>query len=271
MATVRPISEKKLEANRANAQKSTGPRTDEGKRASRMNAVSHGLLAQTVVITAGDYQEDEQAFAEVLEGLREDFTPVGVAEDLEVQTIARCYWRRMRAARYEDGAVRMRTGTLRETEEDRREDHFDWALRSGTTLERSSRGIQFLIDTLEEAKQRLVREGRGSVENHEALEKYFPDEFVPPHKDEKQMNEQQTMDKVDELLRQLCPLRDKVAAREELHLESKIGAAALPGPGAVDKLIRYETSNDRQLDRALQRLEAMQARRRKQEDARAEK
>jgi hypothetical protein len=40
-------------------------------------------------------------------------------------------------------------------------------------------------------------------------------------------------------------LREKVAAIQELNLDSKLRAAALPGPGAVDKLTRYETSNDR--------------------------
>ena len=38
------LSEKQLEANRANAQKSTGPKTEEGKRrAVPLNAVRHGL------------------------------------------------------------------------------------------------------------------------------------------------------------------------------------------------------------------------------------
>jgi len=41
----RPVSEKRLAANRANAQKSTGPRTAAGKGRSRFNAVKHGLTA----------------------------------------------------------------------------------------------------------------------------------------------------------------------------------------------------------------------------------
>jgi hypothetical protein len=41
----------------------------------------------------------------------------------------------------------------------------------------------------------------------------------------------------------------------------------LPDPPLVDKLIRYETSNDRELDRALHRLKVMQTRRRKQRRA----
>jgi hypothetical protein len=124
MTTVRSISEKQLEANRRNARQSTRPKTDAGKDASRLNAVTHGLLANAVVITAGDYQEDAQAFAQLLEGLCEQFTPVGVAEDLEVQTIALCYWRKNRAVRYEHGAIRRRTVDLRERETGRRENTF---------------------------------------------------------------------------------------------------------------------------------------------------
>jgi len=44
----RPISERRLQANRANAQRSTGPRTEAGKAASRRNALKHGILSRTV-------------------------------------------------------------------------------------------------------------------------------------------------------------------------------------------------------------------------------
>jgi hypothetical protein len=45
------ISAKQLAANQRNAQHSTGPRTDAGKRISRMNATTHGLTGQTVLKT----------------------------------------------------------------------------------------------------------------------------------------------------------------------------------------------------------------------------
>ncbi len=45
----RTVSERKLQANRANAKKSSGPRTPRGKAWSRRNAVKHGLSAKTVL------------------------------------------------------------------------------------------------------------------------------------------------------------------------------------------------------------------------------
>lgn len=40
-----PISERKLQANRANVQRSTGPRTEAGKTASSKNALKPGILS----------------------------------------------------------------------------------------------------------------------------------------------------------------------------------------------------------------------------------
>src|SRR4030081_3080518 len=43
-------TEKQFQANRQNAQKSTGPRTPEGHAAVRLNGVTHGLTAETIVL-----------------------------------------------------------------------------------------------------------------------------------------------------------------------------------------------------------------------------
>jgi hypothetical protein len=52
---------KQIEANRRNSLKSTGPKTDAGKQASRCNAVRHGLTAETVIGALED-AEDYKAF-----------------------------------------------------------------------------------------------------------------------------------------------------------------------------------------------------------------
>ena len=65
-------------ANRANAQHSTGPRTDAGKQASAANAVTTGLTAAKVFI-----RPDEQADFDVLrEGLSDELQPDGTVESL---------------------------------------------------------------------------------------------------------------------------------------------------------------------------------------------
>ena len=44
----RPISQRRLLANRANAKLSTGPRTEAGKAVSRRNALKHGILSRLI-------------------------------------------------------------------------------------------------------------------------------------------------------------------------------------------------------------------------------
>ena len=60
-------SEKKAEANRRNALKSTGPKTPEGKDAVRLNALKHGLLSEEILLPG----EDEEALRELGEHLRD--------------------------------------------------------------------------------------------------------------------------------------------------------------------------------------------------------
>jgi hypothetical protein len=106
------ISQRKLNANRANAQKSTGPKTLRGKSYSRRNALKHGLFAKQVE----DFQNlgaTKAEFGDLLKSLCQHYQPVGKAEELEVERIAVCWWRLMRVWRFEnslnhiskDGAV----------------------------------------------------------------------------------------------------------------------------------------------------------------------
>lgn len=100
------ISPKKLEANRRNAQMSTGPRTEEGKSQSRRNALKHGILAPALLITEGEHAEDPAEFDELLGALSRDLAPVGRLEEMLVEKIAVCWWRQKRALRCEAGMIR---------------------------------------------------------------------------------------------------------------------------------------------------------------------
>src|SRR5918994_3649371 len=92
-------SEKKAEANRQNALKSTGPKTPEGKDAVRLNALRHGLLSQEILLPG----EDEEDLRELGERLRAELQPVGELDNLLVDRIIASYWRLRRLGRVETG------------------------------------------------------------------------------------------------------------------------------------------------------------------------
>ncbi len=92
-------SDRKAEANRRNALKSTGPKTPEGKAAVRLNALKHGLLSREVLLPG----EDEDALRELAESLRAELQPIGELEDVLVDRITSLLWRLRRLGRVEAG------------------------------------------------------------------------------------------------------------------------------------------------------------------------
>ena len=96
-----PVSSKKLEANLKNAQLSTGPKTEAGKKHSSVNALKHGLLASTVLLANGGAEESAQ-FAELLAALGQDLAPDGRLEEMMVEKIAVCWWRQKRALKVDN-------------------------------------------------------------------------------------------------------------------------------------------------------------------------
>ena len=103
--STKPISQKKLDANRRNAQKSTGPKTPQGKARSSRNAVKHGLLARSIVLKDNDPNENPADFDELLQDLTADLQPVGRLQHLLVERIAALHWRLRRAYRFEVQAI----------------------------------------------------------------------------------------------------------------------------------------------------------------------
>jgi hypothetical protein len=83
-------SERKVAANRANAMKSTGPRSSEGKAASRMNAMRHGLLAGTVPLLPWEDPKERARFDEAVEQF---YQPGSIMEEGLVRQIGSLLWR----------------------------------------------------------------------------------------------------------------------------------------------------------------------------------
>ena len=80
---------KQIEANRRNAQKSTGPKTPEGKTAVRLNALRHGLRAHTVVLPG----EKSEQFQRLCDDLEAEWNPQTKTEQLYVEQMAVSQWK----------------------------------------------------------------------------------------------------------------------------------------------------------------------------------
>ncbi len=84
---------RQIDANRRNALRSTGPRTEAGKLQSRYNAVRHGLTAQTVIGSLED-AEDYRAFEAAIIA---DYDAQSAVERELVLRLASILWRLRRA------------------------------------------------------------------------------------------------------------------------------------------------------------------------------
>jgi hypothetical protein len=84
-------------ANLANAQSSTGPRTEIGKATSSQNALKHGLTAKTILLPG----EDEAAYRKLCDGMFESFAPADTPEKELIQLLCDTQWRLQRCGRIE--------------------------------------------------------------------------------------------------------------------------------------------------------------------------
>jgi hypothetical protein len=95
-------SEKRVAANRQNAKKSTGPRSLDGKERARLNAVTHGLTAQTAVLPGEDPSELEALGKSLMRQLR----PRGVVQRIIAERVVSLAWKLRRVARAEEAVAR---------------------------------------------------------------------------------------------------------------------------------------------------------------------
>ena len=101
---------KQIKANRANARKSTGPASEEGKQRSRCNAIRHGLTAETVIGALED-AEDYKAFEGAITA---DYDAQSAVERELVLRLASLLWRLRRATTIETGLFEIQADQLTE-------------------------------------------------------------------------------------------------------------------------------------------------------------
>jgi hypothetical protein len=97
LAPTDPAQDYRAVVNRANAEHSTGPRTDAGKQRSSLNALRHGLTGHVIVLPS----EDHAAYQAHTSRFFDDLQPQGALEQQLVQSIADTSWRLNRVAALE--------------------------------------------------------------------------------------------------------------------------------------------------------------------------
>ncbi len=94
-------SERQIEANRQNAQFSTGPKTPEGKAESNRNAVTHGLTARSGLLPG----EDPEEFDSLREAVISQLDPENALEHELAERIVSVLWRLRRVPAFESALI----------------------------------------------------------------------------------------------------------------------------------------------------------------------
>jgi len=275
---------KRLEANRRNCRKSTGPRTTRGKANSRMNAVKHGIYSVPVVVNGMQVRERSKEFQELRNRLWEELEPVGPLEEMLVDRIVTAHWRIQRALTAETGEVALSVDgghwarVKREPEAFRR--LFNGLCDPVVEMERSALGLGYLIRALEELRAEVTRDGELTeealghlrrrfcgVENSLTRELAGMRDAVaanPEGSGAEALKAQQQRAVVGRIDGKLNWYQEKIQGceeREENEEDARQAAEILPSAAVLDKILRYETTVERQLYRAMNQLERVQRRR----------
>lgn len=92
-----------IKANQQNAQKSTGPSTEEGKRRSSMNAMSHGIFARIPTLPG----EDKEFFKAIEDDIHNTYKPQDTMEVMLVERITVAYFRQIRLREVEAAHIKI--------------------------------------------------------------------------------------------------------------------------------------------------------------------
>ena len=265
------ISVNRIEANRMNARKSTGPKSAEGKAKSRMNAIKYGLLAREVVVRGFGFFDGEQGskFQALHRMYREHLDPVGPLEEMLVERIVTAYWRLHRVLIAERGEI------LRSLEVARQVNpvidphrllmtlgRLPWAHDAADEVCAVRDGVRKEGELTEPMLARLLKvlEGRECM-----IERLQKAQEVPPTEAEGLSAEALKAKRQERLLKfldeQLVCCEAGLQEIGELHgwtKQVRLDASLMPGRKTMDRILRYETNLERQLYRAMNQLERMQ-------------
>jgi hypothetical protein len=138
-----------LAAARANAQKSTGPRTEQGKRYIVLNSLKHGRYSKFFRENLIKAHEDVELYDHILERIKDHLNSQNSQENLRAEMLAREVWCAYRNARR---IKRVTTNRKRESESSARSDNLSFAICITNPL--TGHALTFTLDHPEGKKSR---------------------------------------------------------------------------------------------------------------------
>ena len=269
-------SKRQIKANKTNAKKSTGPKTNEGKEISKYNSLKHGLLAKEILIGVVDGQEDYKKVPTLISDLVKQNKPQGAVEEMLVEKIAVCYWRLVRCKRYESGVIRSELDRI----EAKHNDEFEIRKQFNKRFDVVQSELKLGMRELKELREMHWRgKDLSEIYNRQALWKCLrnkvganptADDDLQPEGIRNALNLLDWTDdmiwrehikicdeKVTDLLNELTKL-DKDSREYMFPLQVKKKLASIPDEKDMGHLLKYETAINRELYKALNQLERMQ-------------
>ena len=277
------MSPEQLDANRRNAQKSTGPKTPEGRAVSKMNALKHGILSKEVLVRGMNIKESNREFSTLHDRFWQELKPVGPVEEMLVDQIVTTHWRLRRALTAESGEIAL---SVDQGHWSRRFNPHYFNLRlqiSGDleqALEDSVMGISILERWLRELHERVEQEGELTETAIKSVfgeattfsKKFDKLRFRLSQKTEgadaasrREENKKEALDFIKHELMLLHWQKVSHEKREAAEEEARQSAAVLPSMEVLEKILRYETKLERLQYRAMSQLERVQRMRRGEE------
>jgi len=290
----RPASARKIQANRTNSQKSTGPKTPRGKAWSRRNARRHGLLSREIVLPS---DEERSEYVQLLADLREEHEPSGITEDLLVQKIANAFWLMKLTCRATVGETRkqknaaaggllklppllfQKSGYMSATGNVDINFIYEEARQR---LLASTKGIQAILEGLSEIRAYLEANGKLSQELRNELRQWCgpcAEQMLSILSDEDE-DEEAEEEKEPNTPEQIVEFLQKLEKEEQMLMtrfvclqhDADLHQSSLSIPDQrADRLIRCDAHNSREVYRALDELEKARTRSAEREARRAKR
>ena len=274
------MSLKQIAANQANAKKSTGPKSPEGRAVAKMNALKHGILSREVLVRGRHRKENGRELAALHQRFWADLQPVGVTEEMLVDQIVTTHWRLRRALTAESGEIAL---SVDEGQWQRsRGKHpaliwMEWEVLGDPipNMKNSATGCRVMAGWLREFRAAVERDGELTEAAIQAsfhgktnsltreLEALRLKGQENPEGQEaaaarREKHQSEALAYLNKELRLLEWREADCEEREEHAEQARQAAAVLPSLEVLEKILRYETKLERQMFRAMAQLERVQ-------------